>query len=353
MTWTERAAPAELARLVEGLRTLEVLVLSSRSVTREVIMTRTRGLSSVPRAANEGRPRSLAAAARFARQGTVPIAALVLACIAGSAPSPAVPAGENGASATSLQTRLTSVALFKNGLGFVTREAVLPKGQGPWVIEGLPAPVHGTFWVHAPDHGVTVKDLVAFPKDRVVRMDAVSVAELLEANVGQTVDLRISEKETVHGRILSVPADRARTPDPLEPVPGPYAYGYPPGSTVEPASLVLVQTGEGTPAVSKSAVQQIASPGAPLKTTFDRRTRGAALRLRTSVSEDKERVVVQYLARGITWAPSCAIDITDPQKARVTTKATIVDEIEDLDETPVRFVTGYPNLQFADATDPL
>lgn len=260
-------------------------------------------------------------------------------------------AAQDEATAPVLKTRLTSVSLFKNGLGFVTREAVLPKGQGPWVIEGLPAPVNGTFWAYPVDRRVTVKDMVAFSRDTVEKVEAISVAELLAANVGQTVDLRMGEKETMRGKILVVPPERVFEPTASDPRSA--MNYYPAGPQVEPASLVLVQTGDGTTAVSKGAVTQITNPTGALKGTFERKRRGAALRLRASGSDGADRIVVQYLARGLTWAPSCAIDITDPQKARLTAKATIIDEIEDLDETPVSFVTGYPNLQFADVADPM
>jgi hypothetical protein len=117
--------------------------------------------------------------------------------------------------------------------------------------------------------------------------------------------------------------------------------------------MVLIQTSSGTTALNRNAVQEVLSIGGPLKTTFDRKTRAAALRLKTSGPGGKGRIVVQYLAKGITWAPSCAIDITDAQKARITTKAEIIDETEDLENVPVSFVTGYPNLKFSDVIDPL
>jgi len=115
----------------------------------------------------------------------------------------------------------------------------------------------------------------------------------------------------------------------------------------------LLQTGNGMIALNKNSISQVSRPGSELKTSVVRKKRGVALRLRATNPSGKGRLVVQYLAKGITWAPSCAIDITDAKKARITAKAEIVNEIEDLDNVAVNFITGFPNLQFADVTDPM
>lgn len=262
--------------------------------------------------------------------------------------APAVSAGAAESSPPALKTKLVAVSLFKNGLGFVTREGELPKGQNALLIEGLPAPAHGTFWVYSPSDDAALKDLVASENDTVERVPATSVVEMIDANVGQTVDLRLSEKETVRAKILSIAADRPL--DPSAPDQNGYPYYRP---AVESASLVLIQSSGKTTALTKSAIQQISSVDGSLNTTIERKKRTVTLRLNAMNPGGKGRVVVQYLAKGITWAPSCAIEITDAKKARVTTKAEIIDEIEDLDNVSVSLVTGFPNLKFADVTDPM
>jgi len=264
--------------------------------------------------------------------------------------TPTASSAADEATPPALKTRLVSVSLFKNGLGFVTREGELPKGQSVLLLEALPAPAHGTFWVYTQSEDATIKDVVAFHSETVDRVEATSVAEMIEANVGQTVDLRISDKETVRAKIIANPTTRTGDPLSSDPNDSPYAPYRPPGDA---ARLVLLQTSGKTIALSKDAVQQLSSTEGPLKTTIERKRRTVTLRLNAANPSGKGRVVVQYLAKGITWAPSCAIEITDPKKARVTTKAEIIDEIEDLDNVSVSLVTGYPNLKFADVTDPI
>lgn len=255
-----------------------------------------------------------------------------------------------GGETNALKTKIVSVSLFKNGLGFVQREAALPKGESRLLIAALPVPAHGTFWVYSPDKDATIQELVAFERETSDKLDAISVAELIEANVGQMVDVRLSEKETIRGKIVSVASNRTELP-PSARARSSFVPGYVPPT--ETATLVLLQTGSGTVALNKNTVQMITGVDGPLKAGIERKKRSAALRLHAKSGDGKGRAFILYLAKGITWAPSCVIDITDPKTARVTAKAVILNEIEDLDGVTVNFVTGYPNLQFADVTDPM
>jgi len=125
------------------------------------------------------------------RMATV-VGLLIVAGAAALGPSSAGPAQEQA----TLQTEIVSVSLFKNGLGFVRREAEVPKGESRLQIEGLPAPAHGTFWAYSPSGDVTVQELVAFERESVEQLEAVSIAEIVEANVdpsGPAVRRRYNE----------------------------------------------------------------------------------------------------------------------------------------------------------------
>ncbi len=262
----------------------------------------------------------------------------------------AVPAAADEFASPALKTRLVSISLFKNGLGFMGREGALPGGQSTVLIEDLPAPALGTFWVYALGNEAAVRDLVAFEAEKVERVEAISVDEILQANVGQTLELRLSDKETIRARVISAFASRPSGVSAFDPARSPYAPYLPP---TEPSSLLLLQTGSGTMALNRGSIQQLSSVNAPLKTTIECRKRSVGMRLNSTNPGGKGRLEIQYLAKGITWVPSCAIDITDAKMARVTTKAEIIDDIEDLDDVAVNLVTGFPNLKFADVTDPM
>src|SRR5262245_62109989 len=222
-----------------------------------------------------------------------------------------VSVGESSALAeepvASLKTTLVTASLFKNGIGYVAREAALPAGDGEALIEGLPAAVHGTLWVYTRGDGAALRDLVAFDRESAQLTPALSVAELIEANIGETVEARLAGDKVIRGTIVAVPASRL-APPPMVPTRVLYAAPVPTGET---ASLVLLKTDGGMVALNKNSIEQIARLGGPLKTNVARKTRAPALSLRATNPSGKGRVAIHYLARGISWAPSYVVDITD------------------------------------------
>src|SRR5262245_48613154 len=177
---------------------------------------------------------------------------------------------------SSLKTTLVTASLFKNGLGYMAREGALPKGDAGAVIEGLPAAVHGTLWVYTSGDGAAVRDLVAFERDSTQPTPALSVVELLEANVGETIEARLPGDKLIRGTIVAVPANRPAPPPIVPPrtlYPMAMSAAIPTG---EIASLVLLQTDTGMIALNKNAIESIARIGGPLKTSVERKARGPA-----------------------------------------------------------------------------
>jgi hypothetical protein len=60
-----------------------------------------------------------------------------------------------------------------------------------------------------------------------------------------------------------------------------------------------------------------------------------------------------YLARGIAWAPSYALDLIGENRLRLSAKAEIINQLEDLEGVEASLVTGYPNFRFAGVDDPM
>lgn len=54
-----------------------------------------------------------------------------------------------------------------------------------------------------------------------------------------------------------------------------------------------------------------------------------------------------YMESGITWVPSYLIDISDRDKAVITMKATLINDLEDLEDVEVSLVVGTPNFKYA------
>jgi hypothetical protein len=270
---------------------------------------------------------------------------MVALCLGGAA---AVFAADAPKQAT-VQTRLKRVALFKNGFGFFVREGTLTEDKQVAVLGPFAAPAHGTFWVSAPGRvgfaSAVVRE-VAGSEDA----PAVSIQELLRGNVGKQVKLWMygQPEPSVTGTILAFAPDRPQPP--IEP----YSMGtpreiFPPGM----GEYVLLKTDDGILALQPGNIVRASfTEGAPV-TTFPRPSSQIQIEAAFNTPMAGNWLSVSYLAKGIAWAPSYLIDITDPKQARLSAKALIVNEAEPLEGAHVDLVTGFPHLQFADVLSPV
>ena len=241
-----------------------------------------------------------------------------------------------------VQTRLKRVALFKNGFGFFVREGALANDSEVTIMGPFAASAHGTFWISAPSRAQFVS-AVAREVTPTEQIPATEIADLLRRNIGRRITLWVDgdPKAGITGKILAfAPNPGAMLSDPyLTEQAGSPDIIPPPGRDY----YVLIETDRGIVALPMWRLHRLAFPeGHPsmLEATFKNPQPG-------------DWLSVSYLAKGITWAPSYLIDITEPKQARLAAKAVIVNEAEDLAKTHVDLITGFPNLEFANVPSPI
>ena len=246
-----------------------------------------------------------------------------------------------------LTPKVQQIALFKNGLGYFVSRADIPKNQTSFSLLPLGSPAHGTFWLSYPS-SVQLKDLVAKEVDSAQDTQAITVPELLKANVGQHAIITCHGKE-ITGIITFFPDARDK------PVPSPYDPGR--GTSIIPRPpqprLMIVQTETDQIALDPYSVTSVQFPSSQALTAFNTKTKTPVLDVKLAKSANGKPLDISYLAKGITWAPSYMVDITDPENARLSAKAVIINEIGDLEDVHIDLVTGFPNLAFADILSPL
>ena len=77
------------------------------------------------------------------------------------------------------------VTVFKDGHAFVRHEgSVATNENGDVVLDYLPRPVVGTFWAYSADGDIKLKSATAAKKLVSIDRTALSIPELIEANVG-------------------------------------------------------------------------------------------------------------------------------------------------------------------------
>lgn len=249
-----------------------------------------------------------------------------------------------------LETKVTEAAPFKNGLALVVREGRIP-AAGEYLLLGLPTAVHGSFWLQ-PSDGVKIASATACLVARPGAREAYSMLDLLRANVGREVEVQ-TQDGWLKGTLASVPAKPVDSPLPVAPTSsGRYDGGAyrPPRVAREPAEapgFVLLDTADGRTALAPGRI--LAVKGKELATVTSGEP-AAAIRVKLTGAGTLR---LTYLVFGLTWAPSYRVEVLDGDQAKVSLKATLLNDVEDLNDSTVRFITGYPNLRFATTPDPM
>ncbi len=251
------------------------------------------------------------------------------------------------------ETQLQQVALFKNGLGFFVSQVTCPGRKDSFSFIPAAAASHGTFWVAYPEK-VELKSLAAKETESEESVEAITIAELLKANIGRSAKLWwLGKEETIEGKIKYFAEDRER------PRLDPYAPGraeYSGRDYVQPAfqsHLMIIETDDGEVCINPQNVQRVEFLDGKAQKTLTRKSKSMQFDIQMARPAGGKKLTVSYLAKGITWAPSYIVDITEPDKARLSAKAAVINEACDLDGVTIQLVTGFPNLQFADVVSPL
>lgn len=253
-----------------------------------------------------------------------------------------------------VRSRVVAVGLFKNGLATIRREVKLP-GPGTFLVEDAPDPVHGTWWVES---DVKVETLAALRQVEV------------PAPLGENPDLQralAGRKVTIHFRdgqippatgtvqALPLPEDGGTWDRAYEqPVNRWGYYNWPAARSASPAPagpsrFLLLKSDDGVTYVDLGMIAYLKSEGAAEKV----KQRRPVLLLTVPPDAKAATVTMTYLTKGISWAPSYKVDISDPKTLVLTQGAAIKNEFGDLEETEVQLITGFPSVQFAHVSSPL
>lgn len=258
---------------------------------------------------------------------------------------------------TTLESKIESIGLFKNGLGYV-KETVSIKAPGKYVISNVPEPVHGTFWIESDaeivvkvvsrlakvpvkDSGRTFQDLFAGRK--------VSIFFGKEGMPPQTLKGTICPRE-----ILKPGGNWSHDYDAGSAYYGYYNYRPSQPTPVDNNPLggrfLKVKTDTGTTYLDSSLIAYIESDGE--NETTDLLKPVLVLDVK-KVPAAPANVSISYLTRGIAWAPSYKIELTGTDTLKITQKAIVKNEFAKFADTELNLISGFPNVKFAYVTSPL
>jgi hypothetical protein len=219
-----------------------------------------------------------------------------------------------------LTEHVTLASMFKNGYAVVMREMDFA-GSGEYMLEQIPQASLGTLWFTTSD-GAKLMSVVNTEVPKSSKVPAQSISDLLTLNIGKRVTLYFLGQEPVTGTLLT-------------------ASG----------AILQVKSGEQTVVVDRASVVRLTSPDT---LTDSSQVQSSVRGLRFQVeSAGAGKIFMLSLEKGMSWAPGYAVTLNEGKKLRVVGKATVINDLEDLNGIETRFITGWPNIPFSEIQDPL
>ncbi len=241
------------------------------------------------------------------------------------------------------------VTVFKDGHAFVLHEGdVATDDEGNVLLDYLPKPIIGTFWPYTDDPNAKLRAVSAGKQRVTLSKTALSVRELLQANIGARVDLResnISYRATIAG----IPASSAEEQEAAAPA------GSGPQIS-QSGQLILLKTETGTRAIPIERIQDVTfidNPTARLEYEEIRNLLKLQLDWGGQAPGKTARVGMTYLQKGLRWIPHYKLHIDGNGTVKVQLQATLLNELADLEGVTVNLLVGVPSFDFKSTVDPI
>lgn len=241
------------------------------------------------------------------------------------------------------------LTVFKDGHVYLVHQGKMPTDKsGNVVLDSLPNPVLGTFWPFVVDKRATIQSVVAGKRRVKVERTAMTVKELIEANLGAEVLVTEAGKSSYQAKIVRILSRSAEELAATSP-------GIEDRLTLK-GNLVLLKTIDGTKAVLMDQITDVKFPEKMSTKIVDEEIRHSlTLNLDWNGAPPATSVEVgmAYVQKGIRWIPSYRIEMDGKGKAVAKLQATLLNELVDLNNTTVNLVVGVPSFYFKDTADPI
>ncbi len=242
------------------------------------------------------------------------------------------------------------VTVFKDGHAYVVHQGAMPTdAAGNVLLDLLPTPVLGTFWPYSLDKSAKLDAVTAGRRPVAVERTALTLREMLEANVGAEVVIAEGTKPAYPATIVRFLARSAEELDATEP---------PTGIDRLPVkgNVVLLKTADGTRAVPVEQITDVKFVGKYATKVTDVEVRNLlTLKLDWGGQPPAKsaEVGMAYVQKGVRWIPGYRIELGADGRAVVKLQATLLNELADLKDATVNLVVGVPSFYFKETADPI
>jgi len=225
------------------------------------------------------------------------------------------------------------ITLFSNGTYYLRQEGKLQADSlGKSFLTFPQKPINGTLWIYNTNKDTRISQ-IDFGEQKLKRSyDAYSLGTLLKGNVGKTVELTVigegQNPSTIYsGLLLNV-------------------------KTVDDVNNWIVVL-KGTNPMGKSSIRLIQlsqiknanfSGYDNINMRFEQDSSAVVATVQANKTNTSYPVGMMSLQQGMQWKPSYLLRLESKDKARLSLKATILNDAFDLNEVPVSLVVGNPKM---------
>ena len=199
------------------------------------------------------------------------------------------------------ETKLKSVAVFRDGYGFFTREGRVKLEDGWATTNFVPNAIKGTVWIYTTDAGDRIDSVITTHDNKIAFGNPRELKTKLKDKIGLNLIFDLHSGQRFEGRLDRLLDD-----------------------------MLLVQVGAAYNAIPCGSIRSVSLAGYPIK-----------FKVNTKNPNKSTTIGVAYLQDGIKWEPSYVLDLAG-DKATLSLRASIQNTTESLNGTDLMFVVGSP-----------
>ncbi len=214
------------------------------------------------------------------------------------------------AAAQAFETKITSVAIFKDGYSFFIREGDVELEDGWCMTQVVPPASKGTVWVFSNE--ANVDTVINTGENEVAFKDGAALSARLKRKIGLQLHV-IARGESHEGKLSHVLED-----------------------------MILLSQNQQMLAVNLADIERVIVLDQPLR-----------IRLSGVAPNAKVHVGIGYLGPGLSWVPSYTLELTDDHNALLTLRGTVTNGGDTLEDCLLSLVVGVPNFIYRGQLDEL
>lgn len=234
------------------------------------------------------------------------------------------------------QLKTQSVSIFKNSTAFFVKSGTVETNDKSWSIYGdtIPQALNGTFWLSSPSNDF--KLVKAFQKEVITKEEATALdfAAMLSLNNGAMVLLQFKDT-SYRGKIISLQKElkKDETPNLYAPL---FALEMASGKT-------MIFTYGRIKMLTHLEFDKMPE----YRYTATKRKQVPSLQINFKSDKKRQELDMMYLSNGLAWKPDYKINLIEENKARLSLRSTVINNVEDIKAKQLNLVAGVPNFKYA------